>query len=194
MIDRELNRRRFLGNAAAGVAGAWGGPGLLVGQSRGATAQADVLIIGAGMAGVAAGSVLRAAGLNPIVLEGRADRIGGRIWSSYAWPDVPVDMGASWVTHGSINPLVKVAADSGIALVPSDLLNLTLSEADGQVLPEDEVESLLLLFSKIYAEVKLIAEQRISQRLPDLPASDALRRSSHNSRSRRRRFTSWASF
>jgi hypothetical protein len=34
------------------------------------------------MAAVAAGSSLRAAGVNRIVLEGRSDRIGGRIWSS----------------------------------------------------------------------------------------------------------------
>jgi monoamine oxidase len=173
MSDRAPNRRKFLRQAVAGAAGALGGPGLLAAPGRGDTTRADVLIIGAGMAGVAAGSVLRSAGINPIVLEGRPDRIGGRIWTSYAWPGAPVDLGASWLTHAEINPLAKLAEESGIALAPSDLLNFTLSEADGRILPESEVERLFLLYSGVYASVKVIAEQRIKRGLPDLPASDA---------------------
>jgi flavin-dependent dehydrogenase len=168
--ERGLTRRRFLLEAAAGAAGTLGGPGLLAKQSRGDTVRADVLIIGAGMAGVAAGSSLRAARVNPIVLEGRSDRIGGRIWSSYVWPDATVDLGASWLTHATINPLLDLAIESGIEVVPSELLNFTLSEANGQVLPEAEVERLFLLYSGVYAGVKLIAEKRIKRGRPDLPA------------------------
>jgi monoamine oxidase len=146
---------------------------LLGGRGRAATTQADVLVIGAGMAGVAAAATLRSSGINPIVLEGRPDRIGGRIWTSSQWADAPVDLGASWLTHESINPLAKLAKESGIATVPSELLNLTLSEANGQILPEAEVERLLLLYFKIYARVKLLAAQRMARGLPDLPASNA---------------------
>jgi monoamine oxidase len=170
---RNVDRRQFLIEAAAGAAGVLGGPAVAARQARGATAQADVLIIGAGMAGAAAGSSLRAGGVQPIILEGRPDRIGGRIWSSYAWPDACVDLGASWLTHATINPLLDLANASGIQVVPSDLLNFTLSEADGRVLPEAEVERLFLLYSGVYAGVKVIAEQRIKHGLPDLPASDA---------------------
>jgi monoamine oxidase len=176
MADRVLDRRGFLREAAAGTAGVLAGPTLWAGPGRAdtpSTTRAEVLIIGAGMAGVAAGSTLRAAGINPILLEGRGDRIGGRIWSSFAWPDAPVDLGASWLTHETINPLADLAEAWGIQTVPSDLSDFTLSEADGRVLPQAEVERLFTLFGGIYAQVKLIAERRIAQRLPDLPASDA---------------------
>jgi monoamine oxidase len=173
MTDRRLDRRRFLRVAAAGAAGVIGGPVLRPAPSRAETTQADVLIIGAGMAGVSAGSALRAAGIHPIVLEGRSDRIGGRIWSSYAWPDAPVDLGASWLTHATINPLATLAEQNGIQFVESNLADLALSEARGRVLPDAEVARLALLHAGVYADVKLLAQQRIDQNLPDLPASDA---------------------
>ena len=44
------------------------------------TPAVDVLIIGAGIAGVAAAATLRAAGNTVLILEAR-DRIGGRMWS-----------------------------------------------------------------------------------------------------------------
>src|SRR2546425_2391670 len=67
------------------------------------TKSADVIVIGAGMSGVAAATTLRQFGISSIVLEGRPDRIGWRIWSSYKWKEAPVDLGASWVTHMTIN-------------------------------------------------------------------------------------------
>ena len=108
MTNGMLGRRRFLREAAAGAAGVMAGPALMTGRAGGESTTADVLIIGAGMAGVSAGSALRAAGINPIILEGRSDRIGGRIWTSFTWSDAPVDLGASWLTHGSINPLARL--------------------------------------------------------------------------------------
>ena len=171
MLHRVHHRRRFLRQALAGAAGLV--PMLAARQSQAATNQADVLIIGAGMSGVAAGWALQSTGIRPIVLEGRPDRIGGRIWTSYQWPDAPVDLGASWLTHKTINPLARIASQAGISTVPSDLLNLTLSEPDGRVLPQSEVDEIFSIYSATYAGVKAISQERIARRLPDIPASDA---------------------
>lgn len=66
------------------------------------------LVIGAGLAGLAAAKALRDQGHNITVLEGR-DRIGGRIWTSKKWLDLPLDFGATWI-HGTVgNPLTKIA-------------------------------------------------------------------------------------
>ena len=86
-----------------------------------ATKRADVVVIGAGMSGVAAAWSLRRAGISSIVLEARPDRIGGRIWSSYEWQEAPVDLGASWVTHMTVNPLVEIARANKIKLAPEVL-------------------------------------------------------------------------
>ena len=58
---------------------------------------ADVLIIGAGAAGLAAAHTLTAAGFRVLILEAR-DRIGGRIYTHpESTPEIPIEMGAVFV-------------------------------------------------------------------------------------------------
>jgi monoamine oxidase len=61
--------------------------------------SSEVVVIGAGIAGLAAVRELVQAGLSVVVLEAR-DRIGGRIWTRYE-PDtsVPIELGAEFI-HG----------------------------------------------------------------------------------------------
>ena len=58
----------------------------------------DVIVIGAGMAGITAARALVGAGFSVVVLEAR-DRIGGRIWTLRDVCDGPVEGGAEFV-HG----------------------------------------------------------------------------------------------
>lgn len=58
--------------------------------------ETPIVVIGAGMAGLGAAQHLAQAGASVTVIGAR-DRIGGRTWTSHLWPDVPVDVGASWV-------------------------------------------------------------------------------------------------
>ena len=76
----------------------------------------DAIVIGAGVAGLAAASRLREAGLDVVVLEAR-DRIGGRIWTQH--PDglgVPVELGAEFI-HGETPEIHEVARKAGLRLV-----------------------------------------------------------------------------
>ena len=80
------------------------------------TDETDVLIIGAGAAGLAAARELSAANFNVIVLEAR-DRIGGRI---YTHPDsqlsAPIELGAEFV-HGKPPETFKLAERAGVKLI-----------------------------------------------------------------------------
>src|SRR5919108_3118608 len=60
--------------------------------------DAEVLVIGAGAAGLAAAQALVDAGRRVVVLEAR-DRVGGRIWTDRGFGPVPVERGAEFI-HG----------------------------------------------------------------------------------------------
>ncbi|MBD2578888.1 FAD-dependent oxidoreductase [Oscillatoria sp. FACHB-1406] len=70
-----------------------------------------VLVVGAGIAGLAAAKRLREEGLRVIVLEGR-DRVGGRIHTDRSL-GIPLDLGAAWIHGIEGNPLVKLAREAG---------------------------------------------------------------------------------
>lgn len=68
------------------------------------------------MAGLAAARDLADAGAGVVVVEAR-DRIGGRVHTSRAWPDIPVDLGASWIHGVRGNPLTALAREAGARTV-----------------------------------------------------------------------------
>ncbi len=78
----------------------------------------SAIVVGAGIAGAAAARRLASAGAEVTVLEAR-DRIGGRIWSDDTW-GAPVEMGAAWIHGTRGNPLVPLAREADLSLVPTD--------------------------------------------------------------------------
>ncbi|MTE13623.1 FAD-dependent oxidoreductase [Nocardia sp. CT2-14] len=89
-----------------------------------------VIVVGAGIAGLAAARALADRGQDVVVLEAR-DRIGGRIWTSTQWPDVPVDLGASWIHGVDGNPIADLARKAGARTVSTSYDNGTDYGTDG---------------------------------------------------------------
>ena len=85
----------------------------------------DVVVIGAGLAGLGAATALREAGRSAVVLEA-SGRIGGRAWTTYPAElgGVWFDMGAVWLHSAEINPLVPIARAAGETLLRSDELRV----------------------------------------------------------------------
>ncbi|MDB5593507.1 MAG: FAD-dependent oxidoreductase [Hyphomicrobiales bacterium] len=77
-------------------------------------ADVDVVIVGAGAAGIAAGRRLAGSGLTFAILEAR-DRSGGRAQTE-AHAGLPLDMGCGWLHSADRNPLVALAEEAGFAI------------------------------------------------------------------------------
>ena len=74
-------------------------------------ASPDVVVVGAGAAGIAAARRIREAGLSVSVLEAR-DRVGGRAVTTLLQGRA-VDLGAHWLHAGPVNPLVALGKARG---------------------------------------------------------------------------------
>lgn len=79
-------------------------------------AQHDVIVVGAGAAGLAAGARLRRSGIDVRVVEAAA-RTGGRAFTDTATFGVAWDRGCHWLHSASVNPLRAAADELGFAYV-----------------------------------------------------------------------------
>ena len=84
-----------------------------------ASADFDVVVVGAGAAGLAAAALLREAGLTVALIE-RGTRIGGRAFTDRpaALGGQTFDHGPQWLHAADRNPLIPLARAHGIAVHP----------------------------------------------------------------------------
>tara|TARA_B100000482_G_scaffold191452_1_gene176650 strand:- start:461 stop:1840 length:1380 start_codon:yes stop_codon:yes gene_type:complete len=79
----------------------------------------SILIVGAGIAGIAAAKYLQDFGFDVTILEG-SNRVGGRIYTK-EFDNIAIDLGAAWIHgHDPKNPLVKLVDSYGLATFPTD--------------------------------------------------------------------------
>lgn len=110
-------------------------------------AETEVLVVGAGMAGLAAARRLQERGYDVIVLEAR-ERIGGRVWTDSSL-GIPLDLGASWIHGTQGNPLTALADQAGARRVGMDYENAVLYDADGRELSAGEASDAEELFEAL---------------------------------------------
>jgi monoamine oxidase len=126
-------KRRTLLKAGLSI-GPLVGSGLLgaaeyAGSKRSASGR--VIVVGAGIAGLAAARRLREAGMEVVVVEAR-DRTGGRIHTHSDWEGPVVDLGASWIHGaGARNPIARLARQAGARTSVTNLENAEAYSGDG---------------------------------------------------------------
>ncbi|MGH2494115.1 MAG: flavin monoamine oxidase family protein [Ktedonobacteraceae bacterium] len=79
--------------------------------------QADVVVVGAGFAGLSAARSLAEAGVDVVVLEAR-DRVGGRSYTRPASDGTPIDLGGQWIGPTQ-DRLAALAEAVGVATFPT---------------------------------------------------------------------------
>src|SRR3981081_1781326 len=82
--------------------------------------EADIVVIGAGAAGIAAARRIMAANRKVIVVEA-ASQIGGRCQTDTTTFDVPFDRGARWMHNPDTNPMIKLGRNAGLDIPPVPL-------------------------------------------------------------------------
>src|SRR5258708_7303901 len=107
-----MTRRDFL-SASAGLAVT----PVLGGRVFGAPLprEADIVVIGAGAAGIAAARRIMAANRKVIVVEA-ASQIGGRCQTDISTFDVPFDRGGRGMHNPDTNPMIKLARAAGLEI------------------------------------------------------------------------------
>jgi monoamine oxidase len=120
----------------------------------------DVVVIGGGLAGLAAAERLVEAGASVTLLEAR-ERLGGRVYTEHpAGLGSPVDLGAEWLrAEGELHDLL---AGAGAHLVEAEGRQLVRKDG-GRRDP-----------SELYDKVRRLVQQADRTDLPDRPLSTAL--------------------
>jgi polyamine oxidase len=95
--------------------------------------ESRVVIIGGGVAGLAAAAALRRSGFTHVVLLEARDRLGGRV-DTVDTLGVPLDRGANWIHGIDGNPIRRLVDDAGRSFSVTDWESFSTFDADGQAI------------------------------------------------------------
>ncbi len=123
--------------------------------------KTDVIVIGAGVAGLAAAGELARGGLDVQVLEAR-DRLGGRILTvRQPGLELPLELGAEFV-HGADTSTMRIAAEAG--LLVAEVTGEHWRARGGR----------LSVVNGFWEKIEMAMSRLDPERAPDRPATEAL--------------------
>ncbi|PRC42517.1 amine oxidase, partial [Mycobacterium sp. ITM-2017-0098] len=131
------------------------------------TSRERVVVIGAGVSGLAAARRLADAGMSVTVVEARS-RIGGRTWTDTSL-GVPIDLGGAWIHGSDGNPLTDLAAQAGARTVETNFEDVVVVK-DGSVVDPAAVDAAGREWTRIMTDVSSTTEDAG----PDASLADAL--------------------
>jgi len=139
----------------------------------------DVIVIGAGAAGLAAAKTLIARGFAVQVIEARK-RTGGRAFTDAQHYGVPVDLGCAWLHSADINPFLAIADELSFHVERSEPAwggrrrIGQLSEAERTAIESTISEGLDALYAAGEAGEDIAASDVLDKNAPGRPLLDAV--------------------
>jgi monoamine oxidase len=125
----------------------------------------EVVIIGGGAAGIAAGRHLRETKIDCLLIEARG-RLGGRAWTVDDGSGNAIDLGCGWLHSADRNPWAALAVRQGRTIdktpPPWERAALTIG------FPPPDQQAFRNAFEAFYRRLRVSAEE------PDVPAADFL--------------------
>ncbi len=128
--------------------------------------RSDVVVVGAGVAGLAAAQRLKAEGHTVTVVEARG-RVGGRVFTDRSW-NRPVELGAAWLHGLRNNPIKGPLRDVGCDLYLTKWGTAVFRRADGSRISAGAVDD---AFDRMW---RIIRDARRPDFTPGTPLADAL--------------------
>ncbi len=117
----------------------------------------NILIIGAGISGIASANKLKSNGFQVTVLEGR-NRLGGRIFTDKSL-GFPVDLGASWIHGINNNPITKLARQFQINIQPTNYENADVYHSNGKIISPQQLKSSYTLYKQVIKQLESLGEK-----------------------------------
>ncbi|KAJ8538295.1 hypothetical protein K7X08_014835 [Anisodus acutangulus] len=132
-----------------------------------AKGKKEIIVVGAGPAGLTAARHLKRQGFHVTVLEARS-RIGGRVFTDHSSLSVPVDLGASIITGIEADVATERRPDPSSLICAQLGLELTVLNSDcplydvatGQKVPADLDEALEAEFNSLLDDMVLLVAQK----------------------------------
>ncbi len=119
------------------------------------TNRKKIIIIGAGIAGLAACTRLQEYGFDVTILEAR-NRCGGRVWIDNTL-GVPVGLGAGWIHGVDENPIAQLAERFHVNMLPLDRNQFTIFDSKGIAIPSHEIQTFNEKFDQLLYQAKKLA-------------------------------------
>jgi monoamine oxidase len=128
-----------------------------------AHSDTEVVVVGGGAAGIAAGRRLNEAGIACLIVEARP-RLGGRAWTIDDGAAFPIDLGCGWLHSADRNPWREIAEAQGCAIDRTPPPWTRISAPIG--FPLSEQASFLAALEQFHQRLGALAEDA-----PDVPAA-----------------------